>query len=250
MISDNGASLTRAMVLAAGLGLRMRPLTLTRPKPLLTVAGRTLLDHAIDRLVGAGIKTAVVNSHYLGEMIAEGLSNRCDIEIIVSPEQELLDTGGGIRQALCHFDAQPFIVANADILWLDGKGSAVRRLIAAWDSARMDALLLMVPIDAAHGYDGKGDFSIDGAGRLVRRPGNGVAPLVFAGVHITTPALFAETPSGPFSTNLVWDRALARGRLYGLIHDGEWFHVGTPEALDNTNAIILRSIILLIRDDQ
>ena len=226
---------THAMVLAAGLGVRMRPLTLTRPKPLLTVAGITLLDHALDRLAAAGVGTAVVNYCYLGEMIAEHLGGRASPRIVLSPEPEPLETGGGIKRALHHLGDEPFVSVNADILWLDGAVPAVRRLAEAWDPARMDALLLMMPVERAHGYHGRGDFNIETDGRLARPPKGEGAPLVFSGVQIIAPHLFAETPEGPFSTNLVWDRVLPAGRLRGLVHDGEWFHVGTPEALQATN---------------
>jgi len=226
---------SHAMVLAAGLGLRMRPLTLSRPKPLLTVAGRTLLDHALDRLAAAGVATAVVNSHYLGEMIGAQLAGRTEPEIILSPEPEALETGGGIRKALPYLGQKPFVSANADVLWLDGPVPAVRRLARAWDAAAMDAVLLLVPMARAHGYDGPGDFEMDEAGRLSRRRDGTAASFVFAGVQILTPALFADTPEGAFSTNLVWDRALPAGRLHGIVHDGEWFHVGTPDALQWTD---------------
>jgi MurNAc alpha-1-phosphate uridylyltransferase len=222
------------MVLAAGLGLRMRPLTLTRPKPLLTVAGCTLLDHALDRLAEAGVETAVVNSHYLGEMIAAHLVGRIRPRILPSPEPSLLETGGGPKAALGHFAGEPFIVVNADILWLDGAVPAVRRLAAAWDPAAMDALLLLMPVARAHGYHGPGDFRLGADGRPIRRGEAASAPLVFAGVHIIRPEAFANTPDGAFSANLVWDRAAAAGRLFGLVHDGEWFHVGTPQDLEAT----------------
>jgi MurNAc alpha-1-phosphate uridylyltransferase len=231
----------QAVVLAAGLGLRMRPLTLNRPKPLLEVGGRTLLDRALDRLAEAGVTTAVVNNHYLGEMISAHLASRETPEIISSPEQIALETGGGVKAALAYLTDAPVVVANADILWLDGPEPAVRRLAAAWDPARMDALLLLVPVARARGYDGAGDFDLAGDGRLSRRRPDADAAMVFAGVHITTPALFADTPDGPFSTNLVWDRALAAGRLHGLVHDGEWFHVGTPAALAETDDWLARA---------
>jgi len=223
-----------AMVLAAGLGLRMRPLTLTRPKPLLSVAGRTLLDHALDRLAAAGVGTAVVNSHYLGDMIAAHLAGRTRPAIIVSPEPVVLETGGGVKAALAHFAGVPFLVANADILWLDGPVPAVRRLAAAWDPAVMDALLLLMPVARAHGYHGPGDFRLGADSRPIRRGTADSAPLVFAGVHITRPEAFVETPDGAFSANLVWNRAAAAGRLFGLVHDGDWFHVGTPGDLEAT----------------
>jgi len=229
-----------AMVLAAGLGQRMRPLTLERPKPLLTVAGRSLLDHALDRIEAAGIPQAVVNAHYKAEMIATAVASRTRPAIRLSPEAEALETGGGIRQALPDLGSLPFLVVNADILWLDGAVPAIHRLAAAWDPHHMDALLLLMPVAEAHGYDGRGDFfleesGLDESGRLRRRGPEQEAPLVFAGVHLTTPALYHDTPEGPFSSNLVWDRALAAGRLHGLIHDGAWFHVGTPDALAATN---------------
>ena len=226
---------SHAMVLAAGLGVRMRPLTLTRPKPLLTVAGRTLLDHALDRLEAAGVETAVVNYCYLGEMIAAHLGSRSSPRLVLSPEPEPLETGGGIKRALTHLGDRPFVSANADILWLDGPVPAVRRLAGAWDGEAMDALLLLMPTAGAHGYHGRGDFEIENDGRLRRPAADATAPYVFSGVQIIAPRLFADTPDGPFSTNLVWDRARAAGRLHGLVHDGEWFHVGTPEALQATN---------------
>ncbi len=224
----------RAMVLAAGLGLRMRPLTLTRPKPLLTVAGRTLLDHTLDRLAVAGVEMAVVNSHYLGEMIAGHLAGRTRPAIVLSPEPVALETGGGPKAALSHFAGEPFVVANADILWLDGTVPAVRRLAEAWDRAVMDALLLLMPVERAHGYYGPGDFRLGADCRPIRRGDADRAPFVFAGVHITRPEAFADTPDGAFSANLVWNRAATAGRLFGLVHDGEWFHVGTPEDLAAT----------------
>jgi MurNAc alpha-1-phosphate uridylyltransferase len=224
----------QAMVLAAGLGLRMRPLTLTRPKPLLSVAGRTLLDHALDRLEQAGVRRATVNSHYKSEMIAEHLAGRVQPAIRLALEAELLETGGGVRRSLDHFGIDPFYVVNADILWLDGpKASALRRLAAAWDGERMDALLLLTARQGAMGYDGPGDYFL-AEGALSRRAAGQTAPWVFAGVQIVHPRLYADTPEGAFSNNLVWDRAQAAGRLCGLAHDGPWFHVGTPEALAAT----------------
>ncbi len=234
MTVTNGFVVRRAMVLAAGLGLRMRPLTLTRPKPLLTVAGTTLLDHTLDRLATAGIETAVVNSHYLGEMVVAHLANRTRPTIISSPEPVALETGGGPKFALHHFGDDAFVVANADILWLDGAVPAVRRLAAAWNPAKMDALLLLMPRDRAHGYQGPGDYGLDADGRPHHRGAADSAPLVFAGVHITRPEAFADTPDGGFSARLIWDRAEAVGRLHGLVHDGAWFHVGTPEDLAAT----------------
>jgi N-acetyl-alpha-D-muramate 1-phosphate uridylyltransferase len=224
-------TLTHAMVLAAGLGLRMRPLTLERPKPLISVAGKPLLDYALDRVAAAGIGTAVVNTHYKGEMIAAHLKDRADPRIVLSPEADLLETGGGIKQALPELGNEPFLSVNADILWLDGPTSAIERLVRAWNPKEMDALLLLHPAVSAFGYDGKGDFHMDPIGRLTRRRSGEIAPFVFAGVQILKPKLFADTPSGAFSTNLIWDRLLESERLYGVRHDGLWFHVGTPGSI-------------------
>ncbi len=221
----------RAMVLAAGLGLRMRPLTATRPKPLIELGGRTLLDHALDRLAEAGIADAVVNSHYLGHMIAAHVADRSAPRIIVSPEDELLETGGGIARALPHLGDDPFFVVNADISWRDSDRPALARLSEAWRGDDMDGLLLVQDKAAAIGYDSAGDFFMSSAGILSRRGDAPAAPYVFTGIQLLHPRLFADVPSGPFSLNLLFDRALAAGRLYGLAHDGEWFHVGTPEAL-------------------
>lgn len=224
-----------AMILAAGLGLRMRPLTLERPKPLLSVGGRTLLDHALDRVQAAGVGTAVVNCHYKAEMIRDHLTLRAAPRIILSPEAELLETGGGVRKALPVLGPAPFYVINADILWRDGPTPALRRLAQVWNAAAMDALLLLAAPYNAIGYDGPGDFLMENERRLVRRPSGGTAPYIFAGVQIVRPELYQATPEGPFSNNLVWDRAAAAGRLFGLLHDQLWFHVGTPQALDESD---------------
>lgn len=227
---------TRAMVLAAGLGLRMRPLTLDRPKPLIAVAGRTLLDHVLDRLGAAGVTRVVVNTHYKGEQIAAHLRGRTDLAVELSPEAELLDTGGGVKNALPRLGAEPFYVVNADNVWLDGPTPALTRLAAAWDPARMDILMLLAPSVLAVGYEGRGDYFLDPEGRCRRRRGQEIAPFVFAGVQIVSPSAFADTPAGAFSNTLVWDRAEEAGRLYGLRHDGVWLHVGTPEALGEAEA--------------
>jgi MurNAc alpha-1-phosphate uridylyltransferase len=236
--TPKNAGLKKAMVLAAGKGLRMRPLTLTAPKPLLPVWGRTLLDHALDRLAEAGVTEAVVNAHHLGHMIGDHLRQRAEgPRTILSMEPELLETGGGVRRALPQLGGDPFFVVNADVLWLNGPQSALARLSAAWRPAEMDALLLLMPTVWAVGYEGRGDFQMAPDGRLTRRQPDRVAPFVFAGVHIVKPELYRDTPEGPFSNNLVWDRAEAAGRLFGLRHDGEWYHVGTPQALAEVNAL-------------
>jgi MurNAc alpha-1-phosphate uridylyltransferase len=218
----------RAMVLAAGKGLRLRPITLSRPKPLVEVGGQTMLDGVLDRLAEAGAAEAVVNAHYLGQMIESHLQGRTRPRIHLSHEEALLETGG----------EEPFFVINGDILWRDGKVPALRRLAEAWDGARMDALLLLQPTATAVGYEGLGDFVMDQLGRLRRREEGEVAPFLFAGLQILSPGLFAGTPDGPFSLNLIYDRALAAGRLYGLRHDGAWYHVGTPEDLQRVEAAL------------
>jgi MurNAc alpha-1-phosphate uridylyltransferase len=223
--------LSHAMVLAAGLGTRMRPLTLERPKPLIEVCGRTLLDHALDRIEDAGIGTAVVNAHYKAEMIERHLRERTRPRIVVSREDALLETGGGVLRALPHLGPGPFLVANADNLWFDGPTSAVRRMVRAFDPEAMDVLLLLVPTVMATGYAGPGDFHMDPLGRVRRRKPGLLSPFVFGGVMIATPEAYRDAPAGAFSNNLVFDRALERERLFGIRHDGLWFHVGTPDSI-------------------
>ena len=229
----------RAMVLAAGLGLRMRPLTQTLPKPLLEVGGETMLDHALNRLTEAGVTDVVVNTHWLPEKIEAHLKNRAVPSIVISREDELLETGGGVRQALPHLGDDPFYVANADIVWRDGTVPALHRLARAWDGDRMDALLLLTATVRSTGYTGDGDFLMDPGGGLTRRPERTVAPFVFTGVQIVHPRLFEAAPDGPFSMNLLYDQALEAGLLFGIAHDGDWYHVGTPNAIDLADAEIL-----------
>jgi N-acetyl-alpha-D-muramate 1-phosphate uridylyltransferase len=220
-----------AMVLAAGLGKRMRPLTATRPKPLIEVAGRTLLDHSLDRLRSAGVRKAVVNVHYLADALEAHLRNRVKgIEIAVSDERDtLLETGGGLVRALPLIDSDPFLVVNSDNLWVDGPVDAIRLLASGWDDERMDARLLLVPLARANCHKGQGDFHMDANGALRRRRPRGVAPFVFTGLQMVSKRLFeGELPSGPFSANLLWDRAIARGRCFGAVHEGLWFDVGAP----------------------
>lgn len=221
----------RAMVLAAGLGLRMRPITDKTPKPMVKVAGRTLLDHALDRLKDAGVESVVVNTHHLAEQVSDHLKFRRDLDITISYEPELLDTGGGVKKALPLLGSNPFYVVNSDVLWLNGPTDALRRLADRW-SDNMDALLLLHSTVEAYGYSGLGDFMVDPMGRLTRRPEREVAPYVFTGVEILHPRAMAGTPDGPFSLNMVFDRALQAKRLYGIVHDGEWFDIGTPNGLD------------------
>jgi N-acetyl-alpha-D-muramate 1-phosphate uridylyltransferase len=230
-----------AMVMAAGLGKRMRPLTATRPKPLVEVAGKPLIDHVFDRLRAAGVARAVVNVHYLADVLEAHLRHRVrGIEIAVSDEREqLLETGGGLAKARPLLGDDPILCVNSDNLWIDGPIDAIVQLAQAWDAARMDALLLMVPLARAHGHAGQGDFHLDGRGRIVRRRAPGrLAPFVYTGVQILNPAIIADHPEGPFSTNLFWQRAMLAGRAYGTVHEGLWFDVGSPQSIPMTEAML------------
>jgi MurNAc alpha-1-phosphate uridylyltransferase len=220
------------MVLAAGLGKRMRPVTDTLPKPLVTVGGRALIDHALDRAAESGIETAIVNVHYLADLIEAHVRPRRRPKIVISDERgELLETGGGIRKALPLLGPDPFLVLNSDSLWIDGATPNLVRLQEAWDPGRMDILLLVVESAKSLGYQGRGDFSIHGSGQLQRRGELASVPFVYAGVAILKPQLFDDTPQGAFSLNLLFDRAIVAGRLYGMPLDGKWLHVGTPDAI-------------------
>jgi len=232
------ARVARAMVLAAGLGLRLRPLTLSTPKPLVRVGGTTMLDRVLDRLAEHGVELAVVNTHHLGEQIARHVAARRTPRIVLSHEEVLLDTGGGVKKALPLLGDAPFFVANSDLLWTDGKEPALARLAEAWDDARMDTLLLMQPVARAYGYDGAGDFFMAEDGTLRRcRPGE-TAPYLYAGVQLVHPRLFRDAPDGKFSLNLLFDRAAAAGRLFGIAHQGGWYHVGTPDSLAGVEAAL------------
>jgi len=233
-----GAQLPKkAMVLCAGLGKRMRPLTDSKPKPLLTLRDRTLVDRILDRLVEAGVGEAVVNLHYLGEQLEEQLSRRDDIKVVFSWEkEEVLETGGGAKQALPLLGEEPFFLINGDVFWLNGLRPALFRLAEKWDAEAMDLLLLLHPTAYAIGYNGPGDFMMDPLGRLLRRQERQVSPFVFAGVQIVKPEVFKDAPEGPFSMNMIFDRAQEAERLYGLRHDGEWFHLGTPPDLKHAEA--------------
>lgn len=222
---------TTAMVLAAGLGQRMRPLTDKLPKPLVQVRGEAMLDTILDRLQAHGIEKAVVNLHYLGEMIEAHLRHRKQPQIVFSRERDLLETGGGVKNALPLLGVDPFFVLNGDVCWLDGLTPALTRLAAAWNDEDMDALLLLHPTCSAFGYEGIGDYLMDSVGRLRRRQERQIAPFIYAGIQILHPRLFEGAPEGPFSLNRLYDKAQEAGRLWGLRHDGEWFHVGTPAEL-------------------
>ena len=225
----------RAMVLAAGLGQRMRPLTAETAKPLLTLRGRTLLDHALDRLDEAGVEQVVVNAHWKAARVAEALAARTrPPRTRLQLEPDLLETGGGLRRALPLLGPDPFAVVNGDAHWLEGPVPALDRLARGFDPARMDALLLLVRTAWVEGEVGRGDFFLDAHGRLRRPRGPEVAPYLFGGVQVMSPALVAPEPEGRFSLNRCFDRALAAGRLYGLVHDGAWFHLSTPADLTRT----------------
>jgi len=220
------------MVLAAGRGLRMRPLTAQMPKPLVRLRGRALIDHVLDRLVAAGVSKAVVNVHYLAEALEAHLNSRKNLEIIISDERGLLlDTGGAVVRALPKLGTQPFLIHNSDSVWIEGMGANLERLIAAWDSDKMDSLMLLASATTSLGYEGAGDFVMGTDGRLERRGERQVAPFVFTGVSIAHPRIFEGAPQGRFSLNQLWDTAIENGRLYGVRLDGLWIHVGTPEAL-------------------
>ena len=222
---------TRAMVLAAGLGTRMRPLTLDRPKPLIEVAGRTLLDRGVDALQRSGVTHMVVNKHYLPDQIEAWASNRHDLEIAVQDETGLLlDTGGGVARALPHLGEEPFFVLNSDSFWVDGPTPALNRMAALWDDEQMDCLLLLSGKSRSIGFDGPGDFETDADARLSRRDGD-TAPLVYAGAYLVHPRIFADAPDGAFSMNVLWNRLIASRRLSGMKHDDWWLHVGTPGAI-------------------
>ena len=236
-------SVTAAMIMGAGLGTRMRPLTDDRPKPLIPVLGKPLIDHAIDRLVAAGITRIVVNLHYKADMLRAHLSGRRDAEIVFSDETErLLDTGGGVVKAMPLFGDAPFFILNSDSLWTEHGAPALTAMQKAWNPAAMDGLLLLAEMATALGYEGTGDFVRDGDGRIARArdaaPDVKAKPFAYPGVQIVHPRLFAGAPSGAFSTNLMWDRAIAARRLFGLVLDGTWLHVGTPQARDEAEAFL------------
>ena len=229
-----------AMVLAAGLGKRMRPLTATRPKPLIEVAGQSLLDHLLERLRAAGVERAVVNVHYLADAVEAHLKkNAHGLDIRISDERGLLlETGGGMVNALPLIDADPFLVVNSDNLWIDGPADTIKLLASQWDDAKMDALLLLVPHARASNHGGRGDFHMDRTGRLRRRQRSHVAPFVYTGIQMVSKRLLDGAPDGPFSTNILWDKAMEEGRCFGAVHQGLWFDVGTPQSIKATELIL------------
>lgn len=225
------AQIDTAMVLAAGKGTRMRHLSKDRPKPLIKVAGKPLIDYALDRFAAAGVSRAVVNVHYLADQVERHVCRRSAPTISISDERDaLLETGGGLMEALPLLGDAPIFCTNTDAILLDKGREACARLMEEWRSGAMDALLLLAPIDETSGYDGAGDFDLDADGRLAFRSG-ARAPYVFTGLQILSPALIKRGPGGAFSTKLLWDEARANGRLHGCVHDGFWMHVGDPEGL-------------------
>jgi MurNAc alpha-1-phosphate uridylyltransferase len=230
-----------AMIMAAGLGTRMRPLTENKPKPLVEVAGKTLLDHVLDKARDAGISNVVVNVHYLPEQVEAHLAmHASDLGVTISDERDLLmETGGGLVKAECLIAAEPFYCLNSDAIWTEAaEQNGLKRLAQAWDGDRMDGLLLIVPRERAFQHPGKGDFSIDADNRLVRRGQRESAPYVYTGNQLISHRLLQGAPSGPFSTNILWDRAIAAGRLFGLVHEGDWFDIGSPQAIAPTEAAL------------
>ncbi len=221
-----------AMVLAAGKGERMRPITDRIPKPLVAVGGKALIDHVLDRLAAAGVERAVVNVHYFADQLERHLAARQQPQIVISDERErLLDTGGGVVMALGKLGPDPFFHINSDTIWIDGVRPNLDRLAAGFDPAGMDALLLLAPTATSIGYFGRGDYRMLPDGRLARRVEREVAPFVYAGAAILTPELFKGAPEGAFSLTKLFDRAQETGRLFGLRLEGVWMHVGTPEAI-------------------
>lgn len=221
------------MILAAGLGTRMRPLTDIMPKPLIKVDGTSLIDRALDWVAASGVEQVVVNSYYKAEMLEAHLASRAWPRVSISREDTLLETGGGIKKALPLLGLDPFLIVNSDVICLDGKSPALGLLQARWDEG-LDALLLVHPVAKAVGYDGKGDFFVDDAGAIRRRAPEEEAPFVFTGIQILHPRLFANAPDGAFSLNVLYNRALTQGatpRIAALVHEGSWLHVGDPAGL-------------------
>lgn len=229
-----------AMVMAAGMGKRMRPLTAAQPKPLVRVAGKPLIDHALDRLGDAGISRAVVNVHYLADALEAHVEARATPKVIVSDERDaLLETGGGMIKAKEHLP-DPFYCLNSDNIWLNGPRDAFRDLSERWNAEEMDALLLVVPHARAANFRGAGDFYMDGRGLLSRRQPGRIAPFIYTGIQLVSHRLLRDAPDGKFSTNILWNRSIEEGRLFGLAFNGLWFEVGTPQAIAPTEDALER----------
>ena len=234
---------TKAMVLAAGLGLRMRPLTDSMPKPLVKVADRALLDHVLDKLGEAGVRDAIVNVHYLPDQIIHHTAARTLPRVTISDERDaVLGTGGAVVKALPLLGDAPFFHLNADTMWIDGVRPNLARLAETFDPAKMDILLLLAPTASSIGYAGFGDYAMLPCGALRRRKENQVVPFVYAGVAIMSPAIFADAPAGEFSLTKMFDRANEQERLYGLRMDGVWMHVGTPDAIRDAEDALMSSV--------
>lgn len=229
-----------AMILAAGMGKRMRPLTASQPKPLIRVSGKPLIDHALDRLGEAGVANAVVNVHYLADALEAHVLERLNPTVTISDEREhLLETGGGMLKALPNLP-DPFFSLNSDNIWLDGPRSAFHDLSTRWDPDEMDALLLVVSHSKAENFSGKGDFHMDANGQLTRRKSGRIAPFIYTGIQLVSHRLMRDAPTGAFSTNVLWSRAIEEGRLYGTSFTGKWYEVGTPDAIAPTEAALRR----------
>jgi N-acetyl-alpha-D-muramate 1-phosphate uridylyltransferase len=235
-------TLHSAMIMAAGLGTRMRPLTEATPKPLLKLAGRSLLDHALDRIDAAGIGTVAVNAHWFPEQIETACAARPNPPRVLR-EEVVLETGGGVANALPHLGDDPFLVVNGDAFWLDGPRPAIERLAERFDAAQMDALLLVMRAASVEGEVGRGDFRMDPVGHLMRPREREIVPYMYAGVQIVHPRLFADAPQGRFGTNILWDRAIEAGRLFGLVHDGAWFHLSVPGDLRRAEALLSTNLV-------
>jgi N-acetyl-alpha-D-muramate 1-phosphate uridylyltransferase len=227
-----------AMIMAAGKGTRMMPLTADRPKPLIEVSGVALLDHVLDHLRDAGVGKIVVNVHYLAQQVEQHLAaSAADLDVRISDERALLrDTGGGLVQALPLISDDPFICVNADNWWTNAGDNAISQLMAHWDDDRMDVLMLLIPLETAYNSQGIGDFNMDSDGRLSRRQGDAPASYVWTGIQMLSKRLIVDPPADVFSTNIFWDRAIAQGRCMGVVHNGLWFDVGYPAAIAATEA--------------
>lgn len=230
--------ITQAMVLAAGEGRRLRPLTEHTPKPLIHVGGKTMLDHALDQLTAIGVKRCVVNTHYLADQIHAHLEQRPSPEITISHEPELLDTGGGVAKVLAHFQGEPFYVLNADIWWVDGHQSCLKQLANMWDSTKMDALLLLVPHNNAIGFEGVGDYFLNSDGRVQYRGDRPAAPYIFSGIRILHPHILENQKIHPFSIMPFFHKSEREGRLFGAVFDGDWGDIGTLESLKEIQEVV------------
>ena len=229
-----------AMVMAAGLGKRMRPLTAPMPKPMVRVAGKPLIDHTLDRLADAGVARAVVNVHYLADALEAHVTGRASPKVTISDERDaLLETGGGMIKAQGLLP-DPFFCLNSDNIWLDGPRNAFADLSMLWDAERMDALVLVVPHKRAANFAGPGDFHLDAAGKVSRRQPGRIAPFIYTGIQLVSHRLLRDAPEGKFSTNILWNRAIEEGRLFGLPFTGDWFEVGTPQAIRPTEEALSR----------